>query len=61
MVHALTDEGNLYSWGCDIDKSGVLGLAHIYNQEKPLLNPNFKKKLLNVSISEKHGAAIDSN
>ena len=55
------DDGNVYSWGEDINKTGILGLGTNYNQSKPIINNFFiNKKISTISISEKHACAIDS-
>ena len=60
-MHSITDDGLVFSWGNDRDKTGILGLGYTYNQSTPLLNTNFaNKKIKEISISEKHAAAIDS-
>ena len=60
MVHSIGDDGNVYSWGNDREKSGILALGFTYNQKTPLLNTNFaNKKITQISLSEKHAAATD--
>ncbi len=52
----------MYSWGEDYDQTGILGLGSTYLQETPILNTNFYgKKIVEISLSDKHAAAIDSN
>jgi alpha-tubulin suppressor-like RCC1 family protein len=61
-MHSVSDDGNVYSWGTDREKSGILGLGTIYIQHSPILNPNFNnRKIIEISLSEKHAAAMDSN
>lgn len=61
VVHAISDEGQVFSWGNDREKLGVLGLGLTYNQQSPILNLNFSnKKIIDISLSEKHAAALDS-
>jgi alpha-tubulin suppressor-like RCC1 family protein len=61
VIHSITDEGVVFSWGIDRNKTGILGLGYTYNQPSPLLNTNFaNKKIKEISMSEKHAAAIDS-
>ena len=61
VVHGISDDGNIFSWGEDINKIGILGLGMIYNQSKPLLNKFFiNKKITSISMSENHACAIDS-
>jgi alpha-tubulin suppressor-like RCC1 family protein len=61
-MHSISDDGLVYSWGNDRDRSGVLGLGFNYNQPTPLLNTNFaNKRIIDISLSEKHCAAIDCN
>ena len=62
IAHALTDAGSVYSWGSDLNKSGVLAMGNTYIQDQPILNTRFQKmKIINISISGKHGAAIESS
>ena len=61
VVHAISEKGKVYSWGNDLDKSGILGLGNIFIKESPIINMNFNNHwIINMSISEKHGAALDS-
>jgi alpha-tubulin suppressor-like RCC1 family protein len=61
-MHSISDDGQVYSWGNDREKYGTLGLGLNYNQPTPLLNGGFaNKKIIDISMSEKHCAAIDSN
>lgn len=61
VVHAVSDDGQVYSWGNDREKNGVLGLGLNYNQPSPILNLNFSnRKIIDISLSEKHAAALDS-
>jgi alpha-tubulin suppressor-like RCC1 family protein len=60
VMHSISDDGMVYSWGNDREKTGILGLGYTYNQATPLLNTNFaNKKIVEISLSEKHAAAID--
>ncbi len=60
-MHSITDDGGVYSWGNDRDKFGILGLGYTYRQDSPILNTNFlNKRIVDISLSEKHGAALDS-
>lgn len=62
VVHSITEEGLVFSWGNDRDKTGILGLGYTYNQSFPLLNTNFtNKRITDISLSNKHAAAIDCN
>lgn len=61
VMHSIADDGNVYSWGNDRDKTGILGLGFTYIQANPVLNTNFaNKKIIDISLSEKHGVAMDS-
>lgn len=61
VIHAVSDDGQVYSWGNDREKHGVLGLGLNYNQQTPILNLNFSnKKIIDISLSEKHAVALDS-
>ncbi len=61
VAHSITEDGLVFSWGNDRDKTGILGLGYTYNQPTPLLNTNFaNKKIKEISLSEKHAAAVDS-
>ena len=61
VIHSIADDGLIYSWGNDREKTGILGLGFNYNQQKPILNTNFAgKKIIDMSLSQKHAAAIDS-
>lgn len=61
MVHAISDEGFVYSWGNDRENYGTLGMGLNYSQASPCLNLNFSnKKIIDISMSEKHCAALDS-
>lgn len=60
ICHVITEEGNVYSWGNDREKYGVLGMGDGYYFTSPVLNKNFGgKKIIDLSIGEKHAAAID--
>ena len=60
-MHSIADDGNVYSWGNDRERTGILGLGTCYQQATPMLNTNFmNRKILEISLSEKHAAAIDS-
>ena len=60
VIHSISDDGQVYSWGNDRDKYGTLGLGLNYNQQTPILNTNFSnKRIIDISISEKHCAALD--
>jgi alpha-tubulin suppressor-like RCC1 family protein len=62
VIHSIADDGNVYSWGNDRYKTGILGLGTLYNQITPTINKNFNnKKIIDISMSEKHAAAIDGN
>lgn len=59
-MHSIGEDGNVYSWGNDKERSGILGLGSCYQQATPILNTNFlNRKITEISLSEKHGAAID--
>jgi alpha-tubulin suppressor-like RCC1 family protein len=61
VIHSISEHGQVYSWGNDRDKTGLLGLGLNYNQNTPVLNTNFSnKKIIDISLSEKHAAALDS-
>lgn len=50
----------VYSWGNDINQTGILALGNTYYQSTPVLNNNFiNKKIIDISISEQHGVALD--
>ena len=59
-MHSIADDGNVYSWGTDRERTGLLGLGSCYRQAKPVLNTYFQnRKIIDISLSDKHGAAID--
>jgi hypothetical protein len=61
-VHAIAEDGYIYSWGEDTNKTGILGLGKIYNQTRPHLNDNLlNKRITSVSMSGKHVCAVDGN
>lgn len=62
------------AWGRDPNNFGILGLGKITNQPTPIIVPNMSEirfilkkeflicnRLKSISISKKHGAAIDSS
>ena len=60
VCHVITEEGTVYSWGNDREKYGTLAMGNNYYITSPTLNNNFDgKKILDLSIGEKHAAAID--
>lgn len=60
ICHIITEEGQVYSWGNDREKYGILAMGDNYYISSPILNSNFiGKRIIDLSISEKHGAAID--
>ncbi len=62
VIHAITDEGTVFSWGNDKERTGVLALGQCYQQATPVLNSNFlNKRVTQISLSEKHGTAIDGS
>ena len=59
-MHSIADDGNVYSWGNDKEKTGILGLGSCYMQATPLLNTYFvNRKIIDISLSERHGVATD--
>ena len=62
ICHTITEEGLIFSWGNDREKYGILGLGNNYIITSPTLNENLlKKKIINLSLSEKHCAALDKS
>ncbi len=62
VIHSISEDGQVYSWGNDRDRTGLLGLGLNYSQPSPVLNTNFtNKKIIDISLSDKHAAAVDSN
>jgi hypothetical protein len=59
VIHSISEEGRVFSWGYDRDKLGILALGFNYNQPSPMPNTNFSSKIVEISLSEKHAAAID--
>lgn len=52
----------MYSWGNDIENTGLLGLNANYNQSTPIINHNFSDKKIDIiSLSDQHALAIDFN
>jgi hypothetical protein len=61
VIHSLSVEGIVFSWGVDREKLGLLALGYNYNQPSPIPNTNFTDKIIEISLSEKHAAATDGN
>ena len=67
VIHAVTQNGQLFSWGSDRFRTGVLGLGKSINEaENPILvqfNGNRRENvhIKLISTGESHAGAIDSN
>ena len=61
ICHAITESGQVYSWGIDIEEKGLLALGNnIFQVKIPTLNKYLTKlRIYNISLSETHGAALD--
>ncbi len=58
----ITTQGNLFSWGEDLKKSGILGLGYNFSIKEPTLNSNLiNRKIIDISISETHCCCLDGN
>jgi alpha-tubulin suppressor-like RCC1 family protein len=61
VIHSISEDGQVFSWGNDRNRTGLLALGLNYNQQSPVLNTNFSnRKIIDISLSEKHAAAVDS-
>lgn len=61
VVHFITSDGRLYSFGEDTEKLGYLGLGGLISVSSPYLNPNLSNcNLIDISISETHFSCVDS-
>lgn len=58
VMFALTGNGQLYSWGIDGHRTGILGQGNIYNSNGPKLI-QCASKLTKVSAGSKHACAVD--
>ena len=55
VTHLITSQGNLFSWGEDTNKLGILGLAYNFVVKEPMINSNvINKKIIDISMSESH-------
>ena len=63
VCHAITEGGSIFSWGNDIDQKGLLALGdNIFQVKIPTFNKYLSSlKIVSISLSETHGAAIDYN
>ena len=61
ICHAITESGQIYSWGIDIEEKGLLALGNnIFHVKIPTLNKYLSKlRVYYISLSETHGAALD--
>lgn len=58
----ITEGGLVYSWGNDIENTGLLAMNSLNSQPSPIRNHYFSdKKIESISISDKHAIAIDFN
>ncbi len=61
IVHLLTKEGKLFSFGEDSQKIGCLGLGGVTSVSSPQLNPNLANcALVEIEMSESHCCCLDS-
>ena len=61
VIHSISEGGSVFTWGIDREKFGILALGYNYSQSSPILNTNFCGKIKEISLSEKHAAALDGN
>ena len=61
ICHAITESGQIYSWGIDVEEKGLLALGNnIFHVKIPTLNKYLTKlRIYYISLSETHGAALD--
>lgn len=60
VAHMISQEGVLLSFGDDFKKQGILGLGYTYQVKEPIVNTNLaKKRIIDISVSEKHCCAVD--
>ena len=55
---ALTNQGMVFSWGCDPEVHGILGIADLYDTDSPNLISRLSR-IIQISVSTTHAAAID--
>ena len=60
VIHAITQNGEVFSWGEDTQNYGILGMGKILTQSKPVKNTNFRQKIYDIALGEKHCFAVDS-
>ena len=63
ICHAITESGQIYSWGIDVEEKGLLALGNnIFHVKIPTLNKNLSKlKIQFISLSQSHAAGLDYN
>jgi alpha-tubulin suppressor-like RCC1 family protein len=61
VCHAISEDGQLYSWGDDSKQLGVLGLGYTNKTKIPAINSNLlNKRIVSISMSDKHCCCYDS-
>ncbi len=60
VIHSISKEGKVFSWGNDLCHSGVLALGNTFHTDQPTFNSFFTSQIIDLSLSQKHGGAIDS-
>lgn len=61
ICHFITNDGQLYTWGEDRNRLGLLGLEENFEIYTPTLNTNFMNtRVVDIAISPTHCCCIDS-
>ncbi len=61
VVHFISNESRLYSFGSDFNKLGLLGLGEVISISSPQINPNLaNSSMIDISVSQTHFCCVDS-
>ena len=60
ICHAITENLNVFSWGIDYDRFGLLGMGKKYQNKIPVFNKNLSKLNISyISMGENHCVGMD--